>query len=69
MIIVVTAVGSIRVREGQPKPDIPHRIISLTINGEALQNLKEFFTNIPINTLRNEMVYKGELARVIYDNI
>lgn len=71
MITVLSSNGSvIKIKIGQlHKPEIINRIVSLTADGEELERIKQEFANIPFSRTAKSVVWKGEFARHIYDNL
>ena len=70
MITIVSSQGAVvHLRRGQAKPEIANRIVSITVSGDELQDLKEMFTSLPYNKFKKEMIYKGDFARFLYDNL
>lgn len=70
MIMIIASTGTTaQIRIGQQKPDIKNRIISLTANGPELAVIKKAFANIPYPINSQQVIWKGEWAQHIFDNL
>jgi hypothetical protein len=69
MITVLSTNGSvIHLKIGMRTPNIINRIVSLTADGEELEKIKRDFINL-VYPKTDRVVWKGDMARFIYDHL
>lgn len=70
MILAIASNGSmIQLKIGGDKPDIKNRIVNLTANGPELARIKQQFANLVYPRGNEEVVWKGDMAQFIWDNL
>lgn len=70
MILAIASNGSIiQLKIGGSKPDIKNRITSLTASGPELARIKQQFVNLIYPRGNEEVMWRGDLAQFIFDNL
>jgi hypothetical protein len=54
---------------GDRKPQLSQACVEVRAYGEELTYIRARFTNLPDHMLKAEIVWKGEWAQFIYDNL